>query len=222
MRVNKIVNKPSQEAISKPTIHNVFILDSSGSMMGGKYDAALKGINLEIEALKKQTEVNYIQTIVEFSNYIENKIWMRPLLEIPNFQGRCFGGGTALYDAVGKTLDKLLTSPEKSRDDKVLVKIFTDGEENTSISYNLRSLTQKIEDAEKAGFTITFEGTSSDVNYVIKNLNIKQSNTKIHDNTAAGIERSVQARVGATMLYAKSVVRGEDVSTNFYTKSVEK
>ena len=47
------------------------------------------------------------------------------------------------------------------------------------------------------------------------------SNTSVHDNTADSIKNSFKATTFARMAYSKSVSRNEDVTMNFYSKSVE-
>lgn len=222
MRVNSNKNKPTNTI--KPTIHNVFILDSSGSMKGSKYNSATNGILMEIDELKKSTEVNYTQTIVEFSGSNESKYhcWLTKITDIPKMNFQNMGDMTALYKTVIETIEKLVKEVKKN--DKVLLKIFTDGQDNCSgwlwSKERLKELINKVE--KNNGFTVTFEGTEIDTASVIRDLGISASNTHVHDNTAAGITRGVQSRVAATLAYSKSVLAGEDVKTNFYTKSINK
>lgn len=206
-----------------PTIHNVYILDASGSMGGGKLDNALIGINTEIKLLKKDKNTNYIQTLVDFSNYydIRTPYFMVPISNISHYSA-VSRNMTALNQAVGETLDKLLLSVDKK--DKVLVKIFTDGKENNSqYPYRMNSaLARKIKECEDKGFTITFVGTELDVNDVVQNLNINISNTLVHDNTSAGVTNAFICSTASTQLYSKKVARGKDVSREFYSKEVGK
>lgn len=221
MRVNKPTNN-IQLPKHKPTVHNVFILDSSASMYGGKYDNAVEGINVEIKTLKDQTEINYTQSLVEFaeSSNIRKQIWFQDIKEVNAFQGKNFYQNTALNDAIGFTINEVYKSMKEG--DKVLLKIFTDGQENASKKYSSSTVQKLIKEAETRGFTITFEGTQSDTQFAIRNYGISQSNTHVHDNTARGVKMSAETRVAATVAYSKSLLAGEDVTLNFYTKSIEK
>lgn len=201
----------------KPLIHNVYILDASGSMMGEKFDNALKGINSEIKELSKDIKTDYLQTIVDFAESydIQTPFFKFPLNGIKNYTSET-RGSTALNQAIGQTLDKILKDQESN--EKVLVKIFTDGGENASQGEykNNSILSQKIKQCEAVGFTITFVGTEYDVNKVISNLHIYASNTLVHDNTVLGVATAFKTSTRSTINYASKVSAGEDVLTGFY------
>lgn len=203
-----------------PTIHNVHILDVSGSMStGGKIGKAIKGINTEIKELQKDKTVIYTQTIVDFasSGDIKIKNFLTPINDVVTYHA-ITRGMTALYEAVGETLTRLRDSVPET--DKVLVKIFTDGGENDSRGKwsTPIDLSHFIDVLEKRGFTITFVGTEVDVKSIIRDLKIHASNTLSHNNTAAGVSASFNMSLGSTISYAKSVVAKEDVSRGFYKK----
>ena len=50
---------------------------------------------------------------------------------------------------------------------------------------------------------------------------MSMSNTSVHDNTAASIKRSFAKTVSAREMYSKSVFSDEDVTMNFYSKTIE-
>jgi uncharacterized protein YegL len=212
--------KPAPVAINaspSTVIHNVHILDASSSMFGEKFNNALAGINKEIEELKKDKTVNYTQTTVIFSYYnqIKTVSLLKPISEVHTIEGIA-SGNTALYDAVGSTLQTLQANIRKG--DKVIVKIFTDGEENDSHRFSAYSVGEMIKNLELEGFTITFVGTKRDVNTAISKLKIDPTNTLVHDNTAKGVTDSFQTSTVATMSYARDVKAGKKVTKGFYTK----
>jgi uncharacterized protein YegL len=199
----------------KPTIHIVSILDASSSMYGGKFSNALQGIQKEIEELKSNTEINYLVTFVTFATrgalrIVHDKI---PVSKIESIPAYCHGN-TALYDAIGHILTKVKieTRPEE----KVLISIFTDGDENDSREWSKRNVADLIKECEIKGFTITFVGTDRDVKVVVRDLNIKDSNTLVHDNTSHGVADSFKTRSVATRSYSSKVLKNEDVLTGFY------
>jgi hypothetical protein len=208
---------PDPIADEKPLIHNVHIIDISYSMKGAKLASALQGINDEVTELKKSTDVDFIQSVVEFSEeqHIKNVIWRQPIATTPVYYSDPISG-TALYQAVGQTLQLLRQS--KLPGEKVLVKIFTDGEENSSRGEfrNPTVLSKLIKQCEEEDFTITFIGTDRDIRTVVNHLSIDTSNTFAHDNTARGIYLASNERIGATLSYSNKVLRKEKVTKGFY------
>jgi uncharacterized protein YegL len=213
-------NDPVEEI---PTIHNVYILDASGSMHGPKIQNAIVGINEEIRELKKDTTVNYTQTIVDFadSTDIKTTMYKVPISTCGSFTTKD-RGMTALNQAVGETLLRL--DKDNKKDEKVLVKIFTDGGENNSRGQfaDSKNLAELIKKCESRNFTITFVGTAYDVNTVINTLNIHASNTLTHNNTAKGVQDAFMASAGATMMYSSNVKAKKAVTRGFFSKETGK
>lgn len=209
------------KVVERITVHNVHILDASGSMHGGKINAALKGINMEVEDMKKDNSTEVTQTIVHFSDPmdIQTFCWKTPLGEVKHFS-TLTRGSTALLQTIGNTLTQLLS--EANGKDKVLVKIFTDGQENaTSLDSpwrNPKAVSDLIKQCESKGFTITFVGTEQDVKYVINLLSIDKTNTLAHQNTAESIGATYLMSQEATVKYRGAAARGQDVTHDFFTK----
>lgn len=225
-RIIPVVNSTSGIS-DKPTIHIVHILDGSGSMAGyrgsSKFESAREGMLEEINMLKKDDKVNYLYSIIEFdepSRIIE--VCSRKRISEIEFSKLPFflpDGCTALYDAIGKTLNTLLV---ETKDEKVLVKIFTDGGENASQRFNSSSTKELIESCKKLGYVITFIGTEQDVLKIQRNIHIDASNTLSHDNTAKGMRAAYQTVNSATMAYSKCVVDGVDTNTGFFNQEQNK
>lgn len=227
MRVDEIGTKtPVQKQAT--VIHNVHIIDASGSMAGGKYDNAIKGVQMETEELKKAGSIiKYTNTIVEFSgdgkSCITTHCLLQPLEKYRGFDPRGADGYTPLYQAVGETIENLLRLVKKG--EKVLIKVFTDGGENSSTGiYRKREVLSKLIEKvqEENEFTVTFVGTETDVQHAVYYLGVDASNTLVHDNTERGIAQTYKMSTSATQAYSKRVSKGEDVKKNFYSKSVVK
>lgn len=220
-RVPRKTKVELKSTVERVVVHNVHILDVSGSMSGGKLRSALTGINQEMVELAKDDSTEITQTIVHFSDPedIKTFCWKSLLANVGHFSANT-RGCTALLEAVGNTLTKLLT--EANGKDKVLVKIFTDGRENaTPLSspwHNPKAISDLIKRCEEKGFTVTFVGTEDDVQYVINLLKIDRTNTLAHDNTERGVGETYTKSIRATALYRSSASRGEDVRTDFFTK----
>lgn len=201
-----------------PMLHNVHILDASGSMAGGKIKNAIHGINEEIEELKKNPDAEYTtQSIVDFSYSADIKFrtWKTPIKDAQPFN--CgVRGSTALLEAIGVVLTKLLE--EYKVDEKVLVKIFTDGGENDSApEWKFGTVPNLIKECEAKGFVITFVGTSQDVTYAVNALHVKLSNTLVHDNSEAGVKASFKKSIGSTVKYRTAASRGTDTKEDFFS-----
>lgn len=211
---NKVNPLKNQKVI--PTIHNVYILDASGSMAGTKLNNAISGINSEIRELKKVKDINYTQTIVSFSYSYDIKFpYYLCLINDVNDYDDSPRGDTALNDSVYISLAKLLDDTNISS--KVLVKVFTDGGENGSRKYSKVDVNKLIKKCEDTGrFTITFVGTKDDTDRAIKDYGIRISNALIHDNTSVGVANAFTMSTRSTVSYSSKVAKGEDVLEGFY------
>ena len=209
----------------KPRIHNVFIVDASGSMSGGKYENAISGVNELLQSIAADTDTENNVMIVEFEDTnIKTRLDLGE--KVPaKYKGMGTGGMTPLNQAIGETLEYVEKKRKKDYDvdDKVLVSIFTDGGENSSDGKfrDPKNLSKYIKELETKGFTITFIGTQQEVNYAIQALAMDATNTLVHTNTAASVKMSFDKTVSARVMYSKSVARGEDVKAQFYTKTME-
>jgi uncharacterized protein YegL len=224
-RASGVANETPKSSRKKntpiPTIHIVHILDCSGSMSGSKYNTALSGLNEELNVLKQNNDASYTYTFVEFESTVRKPQYvLSPITDINKVSAIHPTGMTALYDAIGQTL-KEIKAKRTNKDEKVLVNIFTDGEENNSRSYNSRDIEKLIKDLESEGFTVTFVGTKGDIANIVRTVGIDISNTMSHDNTVRGIQKVAKSRMEATVLYSKAVANGEEVSRGFYSKVLE-
>lgn len=187
-------------------LHKVVLLDCSGSMQGAKYDVAELGVKQDYEACKGEF-ADYL--LVEFSIDKREQLhdFTKPLLFRPYFSG------TALYKTIHEVFNALLKNTPK--EDKVLIQVFTDGQDEHSASY--RDYAKRaIEKCNSIGWTVTFVGTKHDVAFVQANLSIDSTNTLVHDNTAKGVATSFEVYRGATETYSKNVSKGIDVTSGFF------
>lgn len=205
----------------KPTIHVVDIIDCSQSMSGGKIKNAISGINKGIKELKSDTKASYTYSLCAFSS-CHNITLPYIKTELPkvgtniNFSA---GGMTALRDAIGITLNELRRVAKST--EKVLVNIYTDGDENNSVKYSSSDIEKLITELQEQNFTITFVGTNSDVERVISDYKIERSNTLKYDGTAKGLGETMTKTFESRSMYTSSLLAGEDVSKGFY-KNIKK
>lgn len=211
-----IVEKVEEETkeLPIPTIHNVIILDGSGSMGGSKFKNSVAGIKKELQYMLDDKTINWTSTIYKFSDTKSNT-------SNPHFLNSVFtkdvdlgraNGGTPLYKTIIEMVEQLLPKVGK---DKVLIKIYTDGQDTDGGRYfgECKSI---IKGLDKSQFTVTFVGTKYDVANIIETLELDESNTLVIENSGKGFEEAFTRSMTATAIYATKVVRGEDVSTGFY------
>lgn len=221
MRVN--FNAPVLPVTEKKVVHNIAIIDSSGSMGGNifksKWASAANFVNKEMVEYKNQDLVDVVFSTVIFSNSTNINIlqWRADVPRLVNLTFDYLGNNTALNDAIVKTLNKVL---EDNREEQVLVKIFTDGRENGSRYANERNVKKVISTCMEKGYTITFSGTEHDVKVAQNLYGIDESNTFVHQNTPKSIDKYAAETVETTNAYFKAVAKGENVTRGFYSKTI--
>ncbi len=197
-------------------VHNIVILDGSGSMGGTKYTNAKKGVWKEIDLCK---DLNYSFTLIEFvqeGKIIEHFYKVSPdTIKKIDFDGAS-GRDTPLYQTIVETIDKLLSSASPS--DRFLIKIITDGQNNSGTKSETDAL-ESIKKAEKNGCTVTFTCVEYDKKYILK-IGVDESNIITYDNTGEDLERTMDETRSATILYSKNLSEGKDVTLGFYSKTV--
>lgn len=126
----------------------VFILDKSGSM-GGYENDTIGGYNSYLDKVKKKKSKVYVTTVL-FNNGYELLNEREEISKVNHLTEEDYkvGGCTALYDAIGKTIEIV----DKYKSDKVLFVITTDGLENASIEYNKNTIKKLIESHKNIEF----------------------------------------------------------------------
>lgn len=131
----------------------VFILDRSGSMSGLESDT-IGGFNSLLKKQKKEDGRANITTVL-FDDEYKLLHDQNNILEVANMTEADYyvRGTTALLDAIGKTINKMISSQKNplngNRADKVIFFIITDGRENASIEYGYPQIKRMIEDQKK-------------------------------------------------------------------------
>lgn len=113
----------------------IFLLDRSGSMRGSEEDT-IGGYN---SYLTKQKKNNALITTILFDDNYELLHFRKRITEINDLTKEEYyvRGCTALYDAIGTTIEKL---DKEKIDNKVLFIITTDGLENASQRFNKKKI----------------------------------------------------------------------------------
>ena len=145
----------------------VFIIDRSGSMEGLESDT-IGGFNAMLKE-QQALEGEAVVTTVLFDDRYEllhDRIDIKAVAPLTD-KDYNVRGSTALFDAVGKTINKIRTvqkgTAEEYRAEKVLFVIITDGQENASREYTAAWIKARIErQKEKYGWEFIFLGANMD------------------------------------------------------------
>ena len=169
----------------------VFILDKSGSMAGLEADT-IGGFNAMIERQKKEEGEAYVTTVL-FSNESEMIHDRLALGRVEPMTDRQYavGGGTALIDAVGGTIEHIASihkyAREEDRPERTVFVITTDGMENASRRYSSDQVKKMVQrQKEKDGWEFLFLGANIDAVETASHFGISEDRAVNFVNDAAG------------------------------------
>ncbi|AZV43236.1 hypothetical protein BAOM_2627 [Peribacillus asahii] len=145
----------------------VFILDKSGSMAGLETDT-IGGFNAMLRKQQKAEGEAFVTTVLFDHLYelLHDRINVKGISPITE-EDYEVGGTTALLDAIGFTIQKIINvqkrTSEDERAEKVLFVITTDGMENASREYTTNKI-KKMVQHQKAeyGWEFMFLGANID------------------------------------------------------------
>lgn len=167
--------------MKKILVHNLIILDESGSM-GSVYHSTINGFNSFLKNIRSSAEefpeqehkISFVSFNDQGIRYIAENL---PADAVPSLSTQNYRptGGTPLFDALGTSVLRLREKTEYFPETKVLVSIFTDGYENASVEFSAKSISDLVTSLEPQGWTFTYIGTDHDVTKVSQHLNIKNT-----------------------------------------------
>ncbi len=170
----------------------VLILDASGSMVPKRSDV-IPGFNDFVDALAQDEAkgaVSYLVTCVTFNTVVTPLVTNACVRDVPRLDEKNYqpGGNTALLDAVGTTLDEIGIPPNE----KFLVLVVTDGEENSSRQFRQAQIKAMIEQRQATGWwTFSYLGADVDAFAEAGSLGIPPGNIANYDrHQTAGILRA--------------------------------
>ncbi len=165
--------------MKKDLVEMVFILDRSGSMAGLEKDT-IGGFNALIEKQKKIPGEAIISTVLfdhEFE-VIHNRTSLNNI-KLMTAEEYYVRGTTALLDAIGRSILKMLNVYKKLRKnekpEKTIFVITTDGMENASREFNRSQIKDLIEvQKEKYDWEFIFLGANIDAISTARDLGIRE------------------------------------------------
>jgi len=153
--------------MKKSLMELVFILDRSGSMSGLESDT-IGGYNSMFKKQKEKPGDVKVTTVLFDDQYeiLHNRLDMEAINSITDKE-YYVRGTTALLDAMGKTIKKMVSfqkrTAEKKQSKQVLFVIITDGMENASREYSYDQVKEMVDyQKEKYGWEFIFLGANID------------------------------------------------------------
>lgn len=196
----------------------ICILDTSGSMSSiindsiGGFNTFLKQqrdlkdeATLTVALFDDTYNLLYDNIDIKKVEDITNKVW------IPR-------GTTALYDAIGKTINTVRANHAKlgnERPSKVLVCIVTDGQENASREYKLDDIKKLIKNCEEDNWNFIYLAANQNAFEVGSSFGVSMGNTYTYTASGQGV-----AFMSSVLNEASVSYRSMDTSSaDFKTKS---
>jgi len=205
---------------NKHQVHNLIILDESGSMESIK-KTIIQGFNEIVQTVKgieeKFPEQEHFISLVSF-NGLGHKLlhFIDPASKLQQIDESRYrpDASTPLYDAMGFSIVKLRQVLEKQKDYNVLVTIMTDGEENASKEYSGIAIKKMIEELKLNRWTFTYIGADHDVEKIAFSLSI--TNTMTFQKNDSDMKEMFDKEKYARAKYAEKIRMNEATSNDFY------
>jgi len=145
----------------------VFILDKSGSMAGLEEDT-IGGFNAMLKKQQKAAGEAFVTTVLFDHRYelLHDRIDVKEVSPLTEKEYEV-GGTTALLDAIGFSIQKMILVQKRADDNeratKVLFVITTDGMENASKEYTTDKIKQMVQyQKQEYGWDFLFLGANID------------------------------------------------------------
>jgi len=170
----------------------VFLLDKSGSMAGCEKDTIDSYNNYILEELNNNVNISTIL----FNDKCETLYFRKNIKDVKPLTNRDYytTGCTALYDAIGKTIDKF-----EEVNNKVLFIITTDGLENSSIKYTRKEIFKMIN--EHKNWEFIYIGADIDSYAEGNRIGINNDHIANYEKSSKGISNLFKAVKKFSLLY---------------------
>lgn len=218
--------------MSKQKLSAYILLDRSGSMSGPKWESAIGSINEYVETLKKEkiaAEVT-VAAFDSFYEYTEkpapqlynNVLGRGSYVHASNFSKNINTfdiirnkqslksyksishnelsprGSTPLYDSTAK----LLNIAEENNNEKTVIIIMTDGEENASTIYNIQSIKDRINTCKYRGWEVIFLGAEFNANKQAMDYGLGLD--KVYNSSIGQMSNTMRSYATASATYMKT------------------
>jgi hypothetical protein len=204
----------------KHQVHNLIILDESGSMESIK-DPIISGFNELVQTIKgiekDFPEQEHFISLVTFNGRGRRSVhFTEPASKLEMTDSSIYqpNSSTPLYDAMGDSITSLKQALAKQTDYNVLVTVLTDGEENASKEYNGDAIKKLVEAMKKSGWTFTYIGTDHDIEKFATNISI--TNVMYFKKDLSGVNDMFRKEQFARASYSQKIREKKKTDDDFY------
>jgi uncharacterized protein YegL len=205
---------------TKHEVHNLIILDESGSMTSIK-KSTIDGFNELAQTIKgiekEYPEQQHFISMVTFNGLGEKILhFMDPAAKLETIDDSRYqpDASTPLFDAMGSAMTRMKKALEGKKDYNVLVTVLTDGEENASREYSGKAIKAMVEELKQNSWTFTYIGTDHDVEKIA--LSISINNTMTFKKTKGDMANMFLKENEARRKYSQNIREKKDTKEDFY------
>ena len=185
------------------------IIDRSGSM-NSMIDTAINGFNEFLED-QKTVEGDALVSTMLFSTNFDKLYENKDIKDCSYLNKNNYipGGMTALYDAIGNTIDNeinmLGSLPKEERPIKTLCVILTDGKENRSYKYSKDVIKEKISEMKQDfNWEFIFLAANEEASFTAETMGISKGNSYAFTNSSTGLQDAYRGVSFAARSYRSS------------------
>ena len=204
----------------KHQVHNLIILDESGSMYSIK-ETIIQGFNEIVQTIKgieKQfPEQEHFISFLSFNGLGHKMLhFVDPASKLKQINAKSYNpnASTPLFDAMGFSINKLKQYLHDHTDHNVLVTILTDGEENASREFSEKTIKKLVENLKQNHWTFTYIGADHDVEKMAFSLSI--NNTLVFQKNEADIKAMFAKERSARANYSRKIQMNEETTSNYF------
>lgn len=194
--------------------HIIFVVDRSGSMQGIAKDM-IGGYNTFIQTQKELSAECFV-SFYQFDDIYETVFERTPLAQVQVLDAKTYlpRGSTALYDAIGFTIDSygkyLAELPEEERPDRILFVTITDGLNNASKTFTVEAVRDKIKhQTENYKWDFVFLGSNIDAWSAGESLGVAADSTLQMSSVADSYSKGFDSLGKNTQVYRTSAAPGK-------------
>ncbi|NEW80789.1 MAG: VWA domain-containing protein [Mariniphaga sp.] len=205
---------------TKHQVHNLIILDESGSM-GSIKKTIIQGFNEIVQTVKgieqDFPEQEHFISLVTFNGRGQKVLhFADPVSKLEPIDEKRYqpDASTPLYDALGFSFAKMQSVVEKLTDFNVLVTILTDGEENASREYSGQDIKKTIDGLKLNRWTFTYIGADHDVERFATSISI--TNTMTFQKNEADMKMMFAKERSSREFYSRNIREKKDTTNDFY------
>lgn len=204
----------------KHQVHNLIILDESGSMESIK-NSIIQGFNELVQTIKgienKFQDQEHFISFISFNGLGQKLLhFIDPVGKLKQIDDKSYlpDASTPLYDAMGFGMNKLNQVLQNQTDYNVLVTVLTDGEENASREFSGNDIKKLVEKLKQNRWTFTYIGTDHDVEKMAASLSIDNAMKFTKDER--GIEEMFLKDRKSRVNYSEKIHSKMDTASNYF------